>query len=111
MPLIEPGPVEKIINWFKGLSGDIRQTQIEFGRPAAAKQATKVIWTKTLDKERRVEVLAREDKLFSFREMKLVTKGPDTFDVEIYASGLYDDIKEITRATSDYILNDGASRK
>lgn len=118
MAIFEPGPMEKFGLWLKGLTKPIRATAARSAQISPMDQTSvtvrtllkrrqpKKIWSRDLDQERRVEVIAREDELFSFREMKRVTDDTGTVDLLIYESGLYDDLKEITLATSDYIRND-----
>lgn len=62
-----------------------------------------VIWTRKLNPQTRIEVFAREDGLFSFREMKIVNNAPAAFDIPVYESGLYSDMKEIVLAVSHHI--------
>ena len=104
MARAEPGGSGKFLLWLNNLEYTTRTAQITstavMGRPP------KKIWSKKLDRERRVEVIAREDDLMSFREMKRVSNKDGEFDVAIYESGLYDDIKDITLAVSEYVLND-----
>ena len=111
MALIIPGPFERFVIWLKRLG----QGSGQGGHPPTfalrrTKNKTRTVWTKALDKDRRVEVIAREDGLFSFREMKKVRDGDDVFDLSLHESGLYDDLKEITLAVSDYILSDRGQR-
>ena len=107
MALIEPSPLEKFKLWLKGLLADLSTpAPIPGSRLPKSRQN---IWTKALDRDRRVEVIAHDDQMFSFREMKRVTNEDGTFDVTLYESGLYNDIKEITLAVSDYILREKAA--
>lgn len=106
MALIEPGPFEKIGLWFKSLWKAHVALTTEPLQTAIMGDKPKSVWTKDLDKERRVEVIAREDDLFTFREIRRVTNGPVTSDITVYESDLYDDLKAITRAVSDYVLKD-----
>lgn len=105
MAIIEPSPLERLVLWAKNVlakSASIatRPSPQQTSRKGKAPQ---VIWTHKLDRERRIECIARPDGLLSFREMKLVRNGPDVFDVPIYESGLYNDIEEITLAFSRYM--------
>lgn len=105
MALIEPGPFEKFTLWLKRLFPTPKANPEPIYQTPVMGKAPVKVWTKKLDSERRVEVIARSDDLFSFREMKLVSNKDGKFDVTIFESGLYDDLKEITLAVSDYILN------
>ena len=100
MSIIIPSRYEQFRNWLKGLRQSFKA---KANQRLVQTEKRNVIWSKPLDKERWIEVIARDDNLMSFTEFKKVKNGEFTYDIPLHESGLYSDIKEITQAVTAHM--------